>query len=151
MFGNNKKSKYWDESRAFLIKQLGLEEDATDAEISAALKDAEEDVEEETEVKPKAEDKPAEVKAEEKAAEKPAETKATTEGSVSKAEFDTLQAKFEKLSSDVEALKKVPALSLTDGKKDTPVAKSTPKKAYLESDINKRAYKGSGEDKIDGE
>lgn len=139
MFGNNKKARYWDNSRSYIIKQLGLDENATDAEISAALAEAEAD----DDANP-IETPPATTKAE----EKPVASVATvstaapdaknTEGSVSLADFNALQTLVKQQGVEIEALKKVPSMQFTDGKKDTPPHASTKKKSYLETPLSKK-------------
>lgn len=151
MFGNNKKAKYWDASRAYLITQLGLDANATDAEVNQALIDAENGNDEDDTDEPTPTASPVSTATPIVATQASAPVaQSTTEPTmVSVADFNALKSEVTSLKSEVTALKRVPSLALTNGKRETPPVQQTKKRAYQETSINQRHYStvAAGEEK----
>jgi predicted RNase H-like nuclease (RuvC/YqgF family) len=134
MFGNDK--KFAKATRGFLIAQLGLDEDSTDAEITEAVSATEkkaeaESKEDKTKDKPKSEEKPD--KAEE------AETDVKKELEALKKDFKALSDEFEEFKSDsgelaekVAKIEKFQGRNATGGKRDVEEPKK--KGEYTEKD-----------------
>jgi hypothetical protein len=142
MFGTNKKAKYWDASRAYLITQLGLDTNATDAEINQALMDAENgnDEDDTDEATPTASPVSTATPIVATQASAPVAQSTTEPTMVSVADFNALKSEVMSLKSEVTALKKVPSLSLTNGKRETPPVAPSKKRAYQETAINQKHY-----------